>query len=162
MFLRLCQANEFVRESHAKENAVHYINRARLNAIHFSMHRDERRGFLRGNAGIYAVAAAISDFIKEPQLLHDDLKGFETGFDACSSVHVTDEMMIGRAGFLCGIYWLNQTLKPEPFDNDRIIEVCDMIVQKGKKYHIVKRSPLPLMYQYHNTEYLGKYVRLLL
>jgi len=159
MFLRLCQANELVQETAAKDNALYYINRAKSNAKHYSKHKDERCAFLCGNAGIYAVSAAISDLTKHSDQLLQDLKEFATGFEACKPVnfgkHGSDEMLVGRAGFLSGVYWLNQVLNPEPFDNDQIIEICKSVVESGKQYYIAKRSPLPLMYQYHGTEYLG-------
>lgn len=159
MFLRLCQANELVQETSANENALHYINRAKTTAKYYSRNHDQRCAFLCGNAGIYAVSAAISDLMQQPDQVRQDLKEFETGFEACKPInfskHGSDEMLVGRAGFLSGVYWLNQTLKPEPFNNQQIIEICDSIVQSGKHYYIAKRSPLPLMYQYHGTEYLG-------
>lgn len=159
MFLRLCQSNEMVQETSAQDNALYYINRAKSNAKHYSKHRDERCAFLCGNAGIYAVSAAISDLTKQQNQVKQDLKDFATGFDACKPVnynkHGGDEMLVGRAGFLSGVYWLNQTLKPGPFTNDQIIEICESIVESGRQYSITKRSPLSLMYQYHGTEYLG-------
>lgn len=91
--------------------------------------------------------------------LREDLKNFEQGFEACkpinSSKYGSDELLVGRAGFLSGVYWLNQTITPKPFSGNAIIELCESIVQSGRKYSNAKRSPFPLMYQYHGTEYLG-------
>lgn len=159
MFLRLCQTNELVQETSARENAQLYIERAKHNAKQYSRSRDERCAFLCGNAGIYAVSAAISDFNQNSKGLQQDLKNFEQGFEACKPVNFSkygsDELLVGRAGFLSGIYWLNQTLRPKPFNADSIIELCESIVQSGRQYSKAKRSSFPLMYQYHGTEYLG-------
>lgn len=159
MFLRLCQMNELVQETSARENALLYINRAKRNAKQYSRSRDERCAFLCGNAGIYAVSAAISHFNQNANALQQDLKDFEQGFEACKPINFSkygsDELLVGRAGFLSGVYWLNQTIRPKPFSGDAIVELCESMVQSGRQYSRAKRSPFPLMYQYHSTEYLG-------
>lgn len=159
MFLRLCQTNELVQETSARENALLYINRAKRNARQYSRSRDERCAFLCGNAGIYAVSAVISDLNKNHEVLQQDLKDFEQGFEACKPINFnkygSDELLVGRAGFLSGVYWLNQTLRPQPFARDAIVELCESIVQSGRQYSKAKRCSFPLMYQYHSTEYLG-------
>lgn len=159
MFLRLCQTNELVQETSARENAQLYIERAKRNAKQYSRSRDERCAFICGNAGIYAVSAAISDFNQKANALQQDLSNFEQGFDACKPINFSkygsDELLVGRAGFLSGVYWLNQTLRPKPYTADAIIELCESMVQSGRQYSKAKRSIFPLMYQYHGTEYLG-------
>lgn len=159
MFLRLCQTNELVQETSARENALLYINRAKRNAKQYSRSRDERCAFLCGNAGIYAVSAAISDYNNKADGLQEDLKNFEQGFEACKPINFSkygsDELLVGRAGFLSGVFWLNQTLRSKPFAGEAIVELCESIVQSGRQYSKSKRSTFPLMYQYHSTEYLG-------
>lgn len=159
MFLRLCQTNELVQETSARENAQLYIERAKRNAKHYSRSRDERCAFICGNAGIYAVSAAISDYNQRANAVQHDLKNFEHGFEACKPINFSkygsDELLVGRAGFLSGVYWLNQTIQPKPFTADAIIELCESIVQSGRQYSKAERSIFPLMYQYHGTEYLG-------
>lgn len=159
MFLRLCQTNELVQETSARENALLYINRAKRNARQYSRSRDERCAFVCGNAGIYAVSAVISDLNKNKEVLQQDLKDFEKGFEACKPINFSkygsDELLVGRAGYLSGVYWLNQTLRPQPFAGDAIVELCESIVQSGRQYSKAKRCSFPLMYQYHSTEYLG-------
>lgn len=159
MFLRLCQTNELVQETSARENAQLYIERAKRNAKQYSRSRDERCAFICGNAGIYAVSAAISDLNQKASTLQQDLNNFEQGFEACKPINFSkygsDELLVGRAGFLSGVYWLNQTIQPKPFAPDAIIELCESMVQSGRQYSKAKRSIFPLMYQYHGTEYLG-------
>lgn len=159
MFLRLLQTNELVKETSALENAQLYISRAKRNAKQYSRSRDDRCAFLCGNAGIYAVAAAISDFTQNTDVMQQDLNDFEHGFEACKPINFSkygsDELLVGRAGYLSGVYWLNQTLRSKPFSSESIIELCESIVQSGRQYSKSKRSSFPLMYQYHSTEYLG-------
>lgn len=76
-----------------------------------------------------------------------------------TSVHfikyIFSTLSVGRAGYLSGIYWLNKHLKPEPFNEHQITELCQVMVDSGRQYSAEKGSPFPLMYQYHGTEYLG-------
>lgn len=158
MFLRLCQAGELVQETSATENAIYYINRAKKNARQYSRSRDDRCAFLCGNAGIYAVSAAISQLISQLETLKHDLGEFAKGFEACKPVpfskYGSDEVLVGRAGFLSGVYWLNRLIQPKPFENEAIVEICESIVMSGKHY-AKKSKSFPLMYAYHGTEYLG-------
>lgn len=108
MFLRLWQTNEA--ETSAKQNALFYIKRALKNVRENSRSSDEY-AFLCGNAGIYAVAAAISHKSQQYDVMKDELAHFERGFDAClptedsmkfdqSNGNDSDEFLVGRAGFL--------------------------------------------------------------
>lgn len=104
MFLRLCQTNELVSETSAKENAKFYINRAKQNLRSESRSRDDKCAFLCGNAGIYAVSAAISHLNQQQDKVKSDLAHFEEGFGACKPIdfskYGSDEFLVGRAGFL--------------------------------------------------------------
>lgn len=159
MFLRLCQSNELKDEINAQELADFYIARAKQNARQHSRSRDDRCAFLCGNAGIYAVSAAISYLKSDSTTLRNDIDEFAKGFEACKPIafnkYGCDEVLVGRAGFLSGTYWLNRTIQPAPFGGDEIIEICESIIKSGRQYSKAKRSPFPLMYQYHSTEYLG-------
>ncbi|KAF0307625.1 LanC-like protein 3 [Amphibalanus amphitrite] len=39
---------------------------------------------------------------------------------------------------------------------ERMFALCDAIVQSGREYSLRQRSPVPLMYAYYDTEYLGE------
>lgn len=159
MFLQLCQSNQLVKETNAKENAIFYINRAKQNGCRSSKPRDYQVAFLCGYAGIYAVSAAISNLNSDQNALRNDLAEFSKGFEACKPIAFNktgcDEVLVGRAGFLSGVYWLNDIIRPKPFTNDDILNICESIIVSGRQYSKAKRSPFPLMYQYHSTEYLG-------
>lgn len=159
MFLRLWQTGELVRETKAIENAQLYIERAKRNAKQYSRSRDERCAFLCGNAGIYAVSAVVAHMAKHRDAQEQDLENFKSGFEACKPLsfnkYGSDELLVGRAGYLSGVYWLNKQISPAPFSDDCILEICTSIVESGRQYSNQTRSPIPLMYQYHGTEYLG-------
>lgn len=156
MFLRLWQANVLVSKTSAIENAHKYIARAKANA---KPAPNESCAFLCGNAGIYAVSAVISHMARKDFEVKKDLQLFGNGFEICKPLNFnqngSDELLVGRAGFLSGVYWLNRAIKPSPFDDELILEICQSMVDSGRQYGKEKRSTFPLMYQYHGTEYLG-------
>uniref|UniRef100_A0A6B2EBH6 LanC-like protein 3 homolog n=1 Tax=Phlebotomus kandelakii TaxID=1109342 RepID=A0A6B2EBH6_9DIPT len=143
----------------ALAHAQQYIERARSNARHYAKRSDERCAFLCGNAGIYAVSAAISQELGDQSQCQKDLDCFAAGFGACKPINFnkygSDEVLVGRAGFLSGVFWLQRTLPQTPFTADQILEICESMVQSGVEYSHRNGSILPLMYEYHHSEYLG-------
>lgn len=181
MFLKLHQSQHDFKELKPLENAQLYINDAKAKALNYSRSgsRDERCSFLCGNAGIYCVAAVVSFHSNNLDEMNKDLQAFESGHEVCKPINYSryggDEILgkfvgfdsvekvqkkilfrlVGRAGYLSGMYWLNKQLKPEPFQDNRITELCQAMIDSGRQYSADKRSPFPLMYHYHGTEYLG-------
>lgn len=159
MFHKLNQSGVLKDDINAISYAKHYITAAKGNAKNFSKRADERCAFLCGNAGIYAVAMMISKDLGNTTEYIEDLNNFCTGFEACRPVNYSkyggDEVLVGRAGFLSGVYWINRNINPPPFDDHRILGICESIVESGRQYSQQNKSLLPLMYQYHDSEYLG-------
>ncbi|GAB0090335.1 LanC-like protein 3 homolog [Sergentomyia squamirostris] len=115
------------------DQAQQYIDRARSNEKHYAKRADERCAFLCGNAGIDAVSAAISSESGNSGQLQSDLKNFSAGFEACKPLNFNK------------------------YGSDEILieEFCESMIQSGISYSRRKNSPLMLMYEYHNSEYLG-------
>ncbi|XP_026001471.1 lanC-like protein 3 isoform X2 [Astatotilapia calliptera] len=121
--------------------------------------KNMRAAFLLGGAGIYAVAAMIykslglADFVKP-------LTKFRNLWEVCAPIHFlecgSDELFVGRAGYLCSALVLKQKLGIEILSKDQIKSICQAIIESGKQYARKKRKPFPLMYSYYGTEYLGK------
>ncbi|XP_075190372.1 lanC-like protein 3 [Anomaloglossus baeobatrachus] len=120
--------------------------------------RETRASFLLGGAGVYAVAAMIykaqgrADFT---QML-DKFRALgdicvPLGFLECGS----DELFVGRSGYLCAALVMRQKLGIEVLTSAQIKSVCVTILESGKQYSKKKRKPFPLMYSYYGTEYLG-------
>ncbi|XP_054643141.1 lanC-like protein 3 [Dunckerocampus dactyliophorus] len=120
--------------------------------------KNMRAAFLLGGAGIYAVAAMIykslglADFVKP-------LTKFRSLWEVCAPIHFlecgSDELFVGRAGYLCAALVLRQKLGIEILSKDQIKSICQAIIESGKQYARKKRKPFPLMYSYYGTEYLG-------
>lgn len=67
----------------------------------------------------------------------------------------SDEILVGRAGFLSGVLWIRQTIDPSLVSDSCVQKVLSAMLASGKRYSSRHRSPCPLMYDYHGTEYLG-------
>ncbi|XP_030244252.1 lanC-like protein 3 homolog isoform X2 [Drosophila navojoa] len=159
MFWKL-NSNEQTRDLYpALEHAAAFIRNAKVNAQRYKKRSAERYSFLCGNAGIYAVSAAISQETKNTEELSMDLANFKSGIPSSKEFMHTkygcDEMLVGRAGYLSGCYWLNDVLPEKKITDDDLISICQLIIHSGREYSKLNNSPLPLMYQYHGTEYLG-------
>ncbi|KAH8415300.1 hypothetical protein KR222_002097 [Zaprionus bogoriensis] len=143
----------------ALEHAAAFIRNAKANAKRYKKRSAERYSFLCGNAGIYAVSAAISQAAKDTEELSNDLANFKSGIPSSKEFMHTkygcDEVLVGRAGYLSGCYWLNDVLPEKKITDDDLTSICQLIIVSGREYSKLNNSPLPLMYQYHGTEYLG-------
>lgn len=128
-------------------------------AIVFISRKIYKTLLLFSNAGIYAVAAVISENRGEENMMKKELELFYTGFEACKPINFnkygSDEVLVGRAGYLGGIYFLNTNLSEKAFQDNQIMEICNSIIASGREYSKRNNSRLPLMYQYHGSEYLG-------
>lgn len=69
-----------------------------------------------------------------------------------------DELLVGRAGYLSGVLWLEKVFGKGTFPAKDINELCKCIVESGRKYAQHHRSPCPLMYSYYDVEYLGQLI----
>ena len=64
-------------------------------------------------------------------------------------------MLVGRAGYLAGALWLRAE-GVETLSDAEMEELCDVMVTCGREYSARTGAASPLMYAYHDTEYLGK------
>ncbi|KAG6937382.1 LanC like 3, partial [Chelydra serpentina] len=119
---------------------------------------DTRAAFLLGGAGVYAVAALVYQALGLPDF--GRLLGrFRELSQICAPVTFlecgSDELFVGRAGYLCAALVLKQKLGMEILTPVQIRSICQAILESGKQYAVKKRKPCPLMYSYYGTEYLG-------
>lgn len=73
----------------------------------------------------------------------------------------SDELFVGRAGYLCGSLLLNRKLGRNVVPSSVTRSLFDAIIESGRQYSQKHRSKSPLMYSYYRTEYLGKYITVL-
>lgn len=68
----------------------------------------------------------------------------------------SDELFVGRAGYLCGAMLLNMKFGRPVVPKEITKPLFDTIVESGKQYSRHYHSRSPLMYAYYGTEYLGE------
>ncbi len=119
---------------------------------------DEKRvGFLFGLAGTYVVDAAIAKRVEEEERMMKDIRRFDQTIEPMLKKNFhSDELLEGRAGWLCAALWLRKTL-----DIDEVVPyqynfaVCDAMFRSGRRHASKNKSKCPLMYAYDDEEYLG-------
>ena len=116
-------------------------------------------GFLLGNSGVFAVNAAIAKAKGDQNTVNQLLLAFKQlskHFLPPDPLGVgSDEMLVGRAGYLLGHLWIQQEINETVLSQEEIFSLCKIMVESGRSYSQQVRSPCPLMYQYYNTQYLG-------
>lgn len=159
MFLKLSKSEPFSKNLDALNRSHKLIKHAKKISKSKMRSPTDRFLLLSGLAGIYAVSAVISAKLGIAEDVESDLTKFRTGFDGCLPINATvtgcDEMFVGRAGYLAAIYWLNENLQSQPFKTVDIMNICQVMVESGRQYSKEHRSRFPLMYHYHDSEYLG-------
>ncbi|CAH8869469.1 unnamed protein product [Trichobilharzia szidati] len=146
------------------EKSTHFVDSALMHSnddmiSKHSRSKENLLSFLLGQAGIWLTAITMyqhsgdiekrDSFIRKYAELADHYKPpviFQQG---------SDEIFIGRAGYLLGIATLRQMTKQVIVPNAKIYDICNAIINSGQAYSSSHRSPCPLMYAYYDTEYLG-------
>lgn len=118
----------------------------------------DQTSFLLGDAGTYALATVLykelgSEHYVESLKMYKSLypNYLNPRFLKCGG----DEFFVGRAGYLAGALWISRELQVAVFTNEELYKICDMMVESGREYATIHKSPCPLMYHYYNTQYLG-------
>ncbi|XP_044738682.1 lanC-like protein 3 [Chrysoperla carnea] len=137
-------------------DAERYIN----SALKFAKGREnlisEKSSFLLGNAGVYAMAAAIK---KTSSDCENYVSKFAEAAENCKPQNFlrcgSDELFVGRAGYICIALWLAKEIRSEVLSLQQLTLLCEVIVKSGQDYAKAHHSKVPLMYAYYNTEYIG-------
>ena len=97
-------------------------------------------GFLLGATGVQAVAAVIYASCHNKDQMQANVQGFaKVAKDRIlvpSVVHRcgSDELFVGRAGYLSGALWMNSMLNTNVTLPSDLFVICDAIVQSGREY----------------------------
>lgn len=158
MFYHLAIADEY------KNNSSYFLNKAiQVLKLKENNYDQKRIGqFMSGDAGVNAVNAAIYHQVGNVIMAEMYLDRFKNGVAKCKSTKSLepgeDELFVGRAGYLFGVLWLEKVFGKKILADQDIIELCRTIVESGRKYSKTNNCIFPLMYSYHNKEYLGKFL----
>ncbi|KAG5318275.1 LANC2 protein, partial [Pseudoatta argentina] len=113
--------------------------------------------FLTGTVGPLALAAVILHSQQEKEQAEQlifKLKSLST-YVLDKHSGVPDELLYGRAGYLTGLLYLNSNILPAPIEANLIKQVVSCIINSGISYATSNRSQSPLMYSWHDIEYIG-------
>uniref|UniRef100_A0A0B6ZXK7 Uncharacterized protein n=1 Tax=Arion vulgaris TaxID=1028688 RepID=A0A0B6ZXK7_9EUPU len=115
--------------------------------------------FILGPSGLYALGAFLGNALKNESLVNENIKRYKSVANECLKSKFlssgSDELFVGRAGYICGSLALEKGLGMKILDDETIDNICAAMVHSGKDYARRHRTRAPLMYSYYDTEYLG-------
>ncbi|XP_031788004.1 glutathione S-transferase LANCL1 isoform X1 [Nasonia vitripennis] len=114
--------------------------------------------FLTGNAGPLALGAVMNHFLgekEESKNMISKLKYLSSYAIYEDGSGLPDEILYGRAGYLYALLFVNKHMTPPPIEDDLIRQVINYILSSGKSYAKAHGIESPLMYMWHDSEYLG-------
>ncbi|GIY88586.1 lanC-like protein 3 homolog [Caerostris extrusa] len=156
----LSQHPEFASEKKFLEKSLYYMKPA----LHFAMYpekheKDMQLAFILGGIGTLAVGAALMKTLGDDEEMQEYLNQYNALAEECIDRDYlgcgSDELLVGRAGYLCGVLFLEKVFGEKVVSDEIAIKLCIATVEAGRKYSKKRKSPCPLMYAYYDTEYLG-------
>ncbi|CAG2202342.1 LanC-like protein 3 homolog,LanC-like protein 3 [Mytilus edulis] len=148
-----------------KERKATFLEKAeayvKVNLEYLSHHhcKDPPSAFILGPAGITATGCLLAQ--EEGNISRVDQFGemYAAAAEKCMKIdffkHGSDEMLIGRAGYLSGALALQQKLGKKVLNDTTLNQLCSVMIQSGQQHAAKHLSKSPLMYAYYGTEYLG-------
>ncbi|CAK8674901.1 unnamed protein product [Clavelina lepadiformis] len=117
--------------------------------------------FLLENGGVYVIACLIfhklQDYQKRDQYL-DEYRHLAAYCEPLSFLdNGSDEIFVGRAGYLFGVLLLQRDLSIEILAEEKVNLLCLTTLESGRKFRSKLKfdGSIPLMYAYHGALYLG-------
>ncbi|XP_031826253.1 glutathione S-transferase LANCL1 isoform X2 [Nomia melanderi] len=113
--------------------------------------------FLTGIAGplaLYAIILHLQENKQESQNMITKLKSLSSLIMDIHS-NLPNELLQGRVGYLFSLLFLNSHISPPPIEDKLIKQVIAIIIQSGNMYSASTKYKTPLMYAWHDSEYLG-------
>ncbi|XP_076047599.1 glutathione S-transferase LANCL1-like isoform X3 [Oratosquilla oratoria] len=119
--------------------------------------RGRRLSFLCGDPGPLAVGAVLyhklnmtresRDCIERLNKLREEVLDIESG--------LPDELLYGRVGYLYALLLVQHKVGKETVDDRSIVAVVKAVLESGRGLAKKERRKVPLMYQWHDKNYLG-------
>lgn len=113
--------------------------------------------FLTGLTGPLALSAAVL----HSQGNHDESQNMISKLKSLSplvldeSSDLPDELLYGRSGYLFCLLFLNANISPPPVEGELIKQIIGVIIKSGNAYAAARKHATPLMYAWHESEYIG-------
>lgn len=115
----------------------------------------KRVTFLCGDPGCLAIAAVIYRDLGDETMVKQCLERIVTMKNEALRQSTPDECLYGRAGYLYTLMYLRKQCGSNSIDSQLITEIVEGLIKSGERYARQSSSPSPLMYQWHEKEYLG-------
>ncbi|KAG5891381.1 hypothetical protein JTB14_020110 [Gonioctena quinquepunctata] len=123
------------------------------------LHRLKNRSltFLCGDSGPLAIRTVVCHKLGNTEEVEDLVIRLKLLDKDVMNIHsdLPNEYMYGRAGYLFSILFVNKHVSPPPFNDKFIRQIIEAILESGKNMSREGRFKFPLMYQWHDTYYLG-------
>lgn len=113
--------------------------------------------FLTGIAGpmaLYAVVLYSQGNNEASQNIITKLKSLSPHVSNQHS-DLPDELLYGRVGYLFSLLFLNKHISPPPVEDELIRQIVTATIKSGNSYAASRKYKTPLMYAWHDSEYLG-------
>ena len=111
--------------------------------------------FLCGDPGPLAIAAAIYHNLGDQKTVDKCLEKIISMRSNALKSSNPDEYLYGRAGYLYTLMFLRREIGQHVVDTQLITDVFQTMIKSGEKYAQQTRSQSPLMYKWHDSEYMG-------
>ncbi|CAF0937397.1 unnamed protein product [Rotaria sordida] len=133
-----------------------YISKAKILIDSALKQRDGRViTFLCGDLGPLSIAAVIYYNLGDQKTSDKFIEKILSMKKHALSHSNPDEYLYGRAGYLYTLIFLQREIGHHVIDNQHITDVFEAMIKSGEKYARQTGSTSPLMYQWHDSEYLG-------
>lgn len=119
--------------------------------------KSRKHSFLCGDAGPLAIGAVIAYRLGKLEEVRELVTKLTSMSDLAINYKsdLPNEYLYGRAGYLFALLYVNKNIEPPPIPGDVIREVIDAILITGKNESRIGKFKCPLMYQWHDSYYLG-------
>ncbi|XP_033116538.1 lanC-like protein 2 isoform X2 [Anneissia japonica] len=117
--------------------------------------KGRRATFLCGDAGPLAVGSVVYNKMGKKQKSKDCVERLQKLVDIVLDESIPDELLYGRAGYLYALLFVEHFLGEETIQKNIIEKVTMMVLDSGKALARKEKSKSPLMYKWHDKQYLG-------
>ncbi|XP_030766616.1 glutathione S-transferase LANCL1-like [Sitophilus oryzae] len=135
------------------------LRNIRKNYLQLDHLKNRSVSFLCGDAGPLALAAVISHKLEDNKIFDFCIKRLAAFSKVVknTSSDLANEYLYGRAGYLYALLYVNKHVSPSPFNESVIRSVISAIFTCGETLakHLKIEKDCPLMFEWHNTKYLG-------
>lgn len=111
--------------------------------------------FLCGDSGPLAIGAAIYHQLGDQKTVDKCIQKIVSLRSEALRSSTPDEHLYGRAGYLYALMFLRREIGPQVVDTQLITDVFQTMIKSGENYARETRSQSPLMYKWHDSEYMG-------